>query len=137
MNKQLNSVKEFHQTFGQPAPEIIDMLTPARVEKRANWSAEEVREFRESPDIYEQVDAQIDIIYFALGSLVEMGIFNVDKLFEIVQNANMSKLWEDGKPHFREDGKIIKPKTWVDPKPLLKIEIDRQIELKNNIQKAA
>ncbi len=121
MNKQLNNVREFHLAFNQPAPDTIQQLHPERVEKRANWSAEEVREFREAPDTYEQVDAQLNIIYFALGSLVEIGIFNVDKLFEIVQQANMSKLWEDGLPHYRADGKVIKPIGWIDPKPLLKI----------------
>ena len=54
-----------------------------------------------------------------------MGV-NPDKLFDIVQEANMSKLWADGKARYREDGKIVKPETWVDPEPKIRAEIDRQ-----------
>lgn len=87
---------------------------------------EEINEFLEAAeegDIVEQADAMIDVIYFALGTLVEMGI-KPDKLFDIVQYANMSKLWEDGKPHYNEMGKVIKPSTWEDPHEKLKDAID-------------
>ena len=60
---------------------------------------EEVAEFLVAQDIYEQADAMIDLIYFALGTLVEMGL-EADELFDIVQKANMAKLWSDGKPHY-------------------------------------
>jgi predicted HAD superfamily Cof-like phosphohydrolase len=50
-----------------------------------------------------------------------------EELFRIVHEANMSKLWEDGKPRYREsDGKVIKPPTWQAPEPLLSKEIARQ-----------
>lgn len=49
---------------------------------------EEIAEFLVAPDIYEQADAMIDLIYFALGTLVEMGI-KPDELFDIIQKANM------------------------------------------------
>ena len=75
-------------------------------------------------DIVEEADAMIDVIYFALGTLVEMGI-RPDELFEIVQRANMSKLWEDGKPHYNAEGKTVKPSTWRDPHDDLRIAIDR------------
>ena len=86
---------------------------------------EEKNEFLASDEIVEQADAMIDVIYFALGTLVEMGI-KPDNLFQIVQDANMSKLWPDGKPHYNQDGKTIKPSTWEDPHNKLKAEIDRQ-----------
>jgi len=75
---------------------------------------DELNEFLESVGIYEQADAMIDLIYFALGTLVEMGI-PPDELFIIVHESNMAKLWEDGKAHCNTDGKIIKPENWVDP----------------------
>lgn len=73
---------------------------------------EEINEFLEASekqDIIKQADAMIDTIYFALGTLVEIAI-EPDELFYIVQNANMSKLWPDGKQHYNEMGKVIKPK---------------------------
>jgi predicted HAD superfamily Cof-like phosphohydrolase len=61
-----------------------------------------------------------------LGTLVEMGV-QPEALFEIVHEANMSKLWPDGKVHVREsDGKVVKPPTWQDPYPLLAAAITQQ-----------
>lgn len=77
-----------------------------------------------------QMDALTDIEYFNQGSFVVAGVepFN---LFKIVQDANMGKLWEDGKPRYREeDGKIAKPPYWEEnfaPEPKLKEEIERQL----------
>jgi predicted HAD superfamily Cof-like phosphohydrolase len=75
---------------------------------------EEIDEFIESDNITDQADAMIDLIYFALGTLVEMGV-KPQKLFDIVHEANMTKLWEDGKPRYNSDGKTIKPPGWQDP----------------------
>jgi predicted HAD superfamily Cof-like phosphohydrolase len=38
-----------------------------------------------------------------------------EKLFDIVHEANMSKLWPDGTPHYNDEGKTIKPPNWIDP----------------------
>ena len=76
-----------------------------------------------------QADALVDVEYFNQGSFNILGVepFN---LFKIVQEANMGKLWEDGKPRFREeDGKIVKPPHWEEnfaPEGRLKEEIERQ-----------
>ncbi|MFT8322542.1 MAG: HAD family hydrolase [Bacillus sp. (in: firmicutes)] len=76
-----------------------------------------------------QMDALTDIEYFNQGSFVIAGV-EPFPLFKIVQDANMGKLFEDGKPRFRaEDGKIIKPPHWEEefaPEPKLKEEIERQ-----------
>ncbi len=114
MNKEWEKVREFHKTFEQPAPDNAVMLDRIRVYKRHKWMKEELEEFRKSENIVEQADALIDLIYLALGALVEMGI-PPEGLFDIVHEANMDKLWSDGKPHFREDGKTIKPPEWQDP----------------------
>ena len=116
MNKEYEKVKKFHETFDHPVAETPKKLTQERVKIRYEWMLEEVIEFLESEDMNEQVDAMADLIYFALGTLVEIGI-PPQKLFDIVHEANMSKLFPDGKPHFREgDGKTIKPKNWEDPR---------------------
>ncbi|WP_323612104.1 HAD family hydrolase [Erysipelothrix enhydrae] len=123
MNKEFNAVKEFHEKFGHPVKDEPVMMDADRAAKRYAWMLEEINEFIEAEDIVEQADAMIDTIYFALGTLVEMGI-EPEPLFEIVQHANMSKLWEDGKPHYNEDGKTIKPKGWEDPHKKLEDAIE-------------
>jgi predicted HAD superfamily Cof-like phosphohydrolase len=93
-----------------------------------------VKTIKKKPDVSNvlvaQMDALTDVEYFNQGSFVFAGVkpFN---LFEIVQQANMGKLWGDGKPRYREeDGKIKKPPHWEEnyaPEPKLKAEIERQI----------
>ncbi|CAM3474731.1 HAD family hydrolase [Erysipelothrix sp. HDW6B] len=124
MNKEWNDVKLFHEKFNHPVSEKPAFMAKERAEKRYKWMLEEINEFLEADEIVEQADAMIDTIYFALGTLVEMGV-EPEALFEIVQHANMSKLWEDGKPHYNEDGKTIKPQGWEDPHPKLKDAIEK------------
>jgi energy-coupling factor transport system permease protein len=73
-----------------------------------------------------QADALTDVNYFVQGSFVLLGV-DPQPLFDIVQDANMNKLWEDGTARYREsDGKIIKPPSWLPPEPRLKDEIIKQ-----------
>lgn len=125
MNNDFEKVKEFHKAFECPVSETPVMLTLDRAKMRAGFMQEEIEEFIEAENIYEQADAMIDLIYFALGTLVEMGV-KPEKLFDIVHEANMSKLWSDGQVHRRKgDGKVIKPPEWEDPEPKIKAEIDK------------
>ncbi len=106
------------------------MIDRKRALSRGKWMNEEVAEFLIAEDIYEQADAMIDLIYFALGTMVEMGL-EADELFDIVQSANMAKLFPDGKPHYNpKDGKVIKPEGWEDPAPKIKACIDAMIAAK-------
>lgn len=123
MNKSFDAVKLFHEKFGHPVADKPTFMHKERAEKRYKWMLEEINEFLEAEEIVEQADAMIDVIYFALGTLVEIGV-KPDALFEIVQHANMSKLWEDGLPHYNEDGKTIKPEGWEDPHEKLKDAIE-------------
>ena len=125
MNKEFEEVRAFHQAFGHPVSNVPVSLTEDRAKKRYAWILEEINEFLDAvkeQDIVEQADAMIDTIYFALGTLVEMGV-QPGILFNIVQNANMSKLWPDGKPHYNEMGKVIKPEGWQDPHKKLELTI--------------
>ncbi|MFR9523246.1 MAG: HAD family hydrolase [Rikenellaceae bacterium] len=132
MKKEWNDVREFHEKFGHPAPEVPTLIDRKRALSRAKWMNEEVAEFLVAEDIYEQADAMIDVIYFALGTLVEMSL-EPDELFAIVQRANMAKLFPDGKPHYNpKDGKVIKPEGWEDPTPKLRAYIDSVIESKRS-----
>lgn len=131
MKKEWNDVREFHEKFGHPVAASPRMIATPRALSRGKWMNEEVAEFLVAKDIYEQADAMIDLIYFALGTLVEMGL-EADELFDIVQQANMAKLWSDGKPHYNpKDGKVIKPEGWQDPAPLIRAYIDARIAEKS------
>ena len=124
MDREFEKVKEFQRIFGLRVSDKPVILAPDRVNARAGWLREEIEEFEEADNIYEQADAMIDLIYFALGTLVEMGV-KPEKLFDIVHEANMTKIWSDGKVHRREnDGKVIKPPEWEDPEPKIRAAID-------------
>lgn len=123
MNKQFYQVRHFHEAFNHPVARTPTFMPAARAEARAKWKREEIQEFLDATTVEDQADAMIDLIYFALGTLVEIGV-PPEEMFNIVQEANMAKLWPDGKPRHREDGKIIKPEGWEAPEPKLKAYID-------------
>lgn len=133
MNDAWRKVKAFHELYASPVRNQPEKLSGERVAKRKKWLEEELNEFANASTIEDQADAMIDTIYLALGTLVEMGI-KPEPLFQIVHEANMSKLWPDGKPRYREtDGKVIKPPDWKDPQPRINEEIRLQkMEMNKN-----
>ncbi|GAK42107.1 hypothetical protein TCA2_4599 [Paenibacillus sp. TCA20] len=122
-----DQVKAFQKAFNHPVSELPTFMNAERAAKRMNWVNEEVQEFLDSKNVVDQADAMIDVIYFAIGTLVELGV-KPQELMDIVQNANMSKLWPDGKPHYKEDGKVMKPEGWEDPYEKLAAAIARQYD---------
>ena len=62
----------------------------------------------------ETIDALTDILYVTYGAGHAFGV-NLDKCFEEVQNSNMSKLGEDGKPIYNENGKVMKGPNYFKP----------------------
>ena len=132
MDKEWKDVKLFHEKFDLPVSNDPTIIDRKRSRSRGTWMLEEIAEFLTAEDIYEQADAMIDLMYFVLGTMVEMGI-EPDELFNIVQRANMDKLWDDGKPRYnKKDGKVIKPDNWEDPKPQIKEHIDKLIGKSKN-----
>jgi predicted HAD superfamily Cof-like phosphohydrolase len=128
-------VREFHKAFDHPAPDHPHQQSAERAAVRAQWIKEECDELIEAKDYVEQADAYIDIIYFALGGLVEMGILP-QALMSIVHNANMGKLHYDpetGELIHKKDpitGKTLKPDNWArdhDPEQHLTTEIASQL----------
>src|SRR5262249_8871798 len=111
--------------FGHPVRESPTLLTAERAAARASWMQEEVAEFLAAASIADQADAMIDLIYFAVGTMVEMGV-RPERLFDIVPRAKLRRLGPDGQPRFRDDGKPIKPPAWVDPGGAIREEIERQ-----------
>jgi predicted HAD superfamily Cof-like phosphohydrolase len=126
MNKQYEMVREFQTVMNQPVADTPIVMDKKRREDRFGYMDEELTEFFDAETVVDQADAMIDLIYLALGTLVEIGV-QPEELFAIVHGANMSKLWPDGKVHTNpETGKVMKPPTFVRPEPLLEAEIERQ-----------
>ncbi|MEG2937414.1 MAG: HAD family hydrolase, partial [Vagococcus sp.] len=84
---------------------------------------------KEVEPLVDEVDALIDLLYFTYGSFVMM---NVDptEVFNLVHQANMGKLFPDGKPRYHEvTGKVLKPENWEEdfaPERKIKKEIEKQ-----------
>lgn len=123
MNKEYQMVKEFHKLMGQPIGEKPRLLSSDRVDLRAKWLMEECSEFIDADNVEDQADALIDIIVFALGGFVEMGILP-ERLFEVVHQANMQKMGPGGKPIFI-DGKVSKPPGFVPPNKRIAAILDQ------------
>ena len=87
-------VREFNDKFGHPTPDYIHPMYKERRRNRALWMAEEMIEFAMEDDIIGQIKEMLDVIYFALGTLVEMGV-DPRELFDVVHESNMQKLWPD------------------------------------------
>jgi len=125
IDEEFEQVKDFHRAFNHLISETPVLLSEREAQNRAGFMREEIDEFMESENVCDQADAMIDLIYFALGTLVQMGV-KPKEIFDIVHNANMTKIWDDGLVHHREsDGKVIKPPSWEDPYPKIKAAIER------------
>ena len=109
-----DDVKAFHEAFYHPVAESPQLVERKRAIARYKWMLEELDEFMAAENVTEQADAMIDLIYFALGTLVEMGV-RPERIFAAVQAANMAKLFPDGRPRYNELGKVIKPEGWEPP----------------------
>ena len=112
-----NNVKIFMERFGQMVrtkPQFPDEKT---MQLRLNLIKEELSELEEAmktKNLKEVADALTDILYVTYGAGYAYGI-NLDKCFEEVQRANMSKLGEDGKPIYNEQGKVMKGSNYIRP----------------------
>lgn len=125
MNNMFYDVRAFHVMFGHRAPGMPTMQTEELIERRARWIESEVRELRDATNIAEQVDAYVDVIYFAMGGIVECGVLP-GKIWELVHGANMAKVWPDGSVKKDSNGKVIKPTGWVAPDAAIAAEVERQ-----------
>ncbi|MEP2970412.1 nucleoside triphosphate pyrophosphohydrolase family protein, partial [Nonlabens ulvanivorans] len=67
-------------------------------------------------DLVEVADALGDMLYILCGTIIEHGMQDViEDVFDEIQRSNMSKLGEDGKPIYREDGKVLKGPNYFKP----------------------
>ena len=120
MKHQINSVKIFHEVYNlsykdSPVADIgID-----KINLRFKLMEEENQEYFEAAknnDIVEVADALGDMLYILCGTIIEHGMQDkIEEIFDEIQKSNMSKLGEDGKPIYRNDGKVMKGPNYFKP----------------------
>ena len=110
-------VKAFMNTFGQEVKEKTEFPNEKIIKLRYDLIKEELEELKEAieqKDMIEIADALTDILYVTYGAGHAFGI-NLDKCFNEVQESNMSKLGEDQKPIYNENGKVMKGPNYFKP----------------------
>jgi predicted HAD superfamily Cof-like phosphohydrolase len=112
-----DKVGTFMKTFGQEVRTKPSFSTDKINKLRLDLIKEELTELTEAmnnKDLLEVADALTDILYVTYGAGHAFGI-NLDKCFDEVQNSNMSKLDENGKPIYNEHGKVMKGPNYFKP----------------------
>ena len=112
-----NKVKTFMNTYGQEVKNTPDFPDSKIVQLRIDLIQEELNELKEAinnNDIIEVADALTDILYVTYGAGHSFGV-DLDSCFNEVQNSNMSKLGDDGKPIYNESGKVMKGPNYFKP----------------------
>ena len=107
----------FMKTFGQVVKDKPSFSTDKINKLRIDLITEELEELAEAMknrDLLEVADALTDILYVTYGAGHAFGI-DLDKCFDEVQNSNMSKLDENGKPIYNESGKVMKGPRYFKP----------------------
>ena len=110
-------VKKFMETFGQEVKSSPSFSSEKINKLRYNLIKEELDEFKQAldnDDLLEVADALTDILYVTYGAGHAFGI-DLDACFQEVQNSNMSKLGENGKPIFNDQGKVMKGPNYFKP----------------------
>lgn len=127
MKKQLKQVEDFQKAFGGFIGEGASFPPIDRCVLRQRLLQEEVLELHEAwsnKDIVEVADAITDCLYILFGTAIEFGLQDkLEDFFDEVHGSNMSKLDENGKPIYRNDGKVLKSEKYY--KPDLKKILDK------------
>lgn len=131
-------VREFHETYNLPCVHDAPSVDRERIHMRMQLIAEEFSELvgavygkearslieeayscavekdDHTRDVVETADALGDITYVVYGMALEMGI-PMRRVLAEIQASNLSKLGDDGKPIYREDGKVLKGPYYFPP----------------------
>ena len=110
-------VKLFMNTYGQEVKDKAEFSDAKTNKLRIDLIKEELEELTQAmndKNLLEVADALTDILYVTYGAGHAFGI-DLDKCFDEVQNSNMSKLGEDGKPIYNESGKVMKGPNYFKP----------------------
>ena len=105
------------ETFGQEVKVKAEFPSDKIVKLRYDLIKEELDEFEgaiKEKNLKEIADSLTDILYVTYGAGHAFGI-DLDKCFDEVQRSNMSKLGEDGRPIYNENGKVMKGPKYFQP----------------------
>lgn len=120
MKNKIAAVSEFHKAFGLGMKEtptgnlgIKKNLLRYELMREEN---EEYFEAANNDDLVEVADALGDMLYILCGTIIEHGMqHKIEEVFNEIQRSNMSKLGVNGKPIYREDGKVLKGPNYFKP----------------------
>ena len=119
LNTQLKQVRSFYKAFSIPFNIEPTNISKDRYILRNELMDEENSEYLvacKENNITEIADALTDQAYILFGSFVEHGMqYKFEELFAEVNRSNMSKLDENGKPIYRNVGKVLKSKGYFKP----------------------
>jgi predicted HAD superfamily Cof-like phosphohydrolase len=120
LRDSITKVQQFHEAFGLAVGHAPTGVIPAELRAlRISLLEEELEEYKEasaSGDLVAVADALTDLTYVLFGTYVTHGLqAAADALFEEVHRSNMSKLDQDGRPIYREDGKVLKSAQFFGP----------------------
>jgi len=120
MKNKIAAVQTFHTTYnlGYKETPTADIGMPKNL-LRYELMREENEEYLEAAnnnDLVEVADALGDMLYILCGTIIEHGMqHKIEEVFNEIQRSNMSKLGADGKPIYREDGKVLKGPNYFKP----------------------
>tara|TARA_B100001778_G_scaffold312736_1_gene296663 strand:+ start:257 stop:646 length:390 start_codon:yes stop_codon:yes gene_type:complete len=120
IKKELDSVKLFHKKFNidylnEPKANISEEIKQLRFKLMEEENLEYLKATKEN-DLVEIADALGDMLYILCGTIISHGLQNkIEEIFQEIQSSNMSKLGENGKPIYREDGKVLKGPNYFKP----------------------
>ncbi len=120
IKKELDSVKLFHKKFNinylnEPKANIPEEIKLLRFKLMEEENLEYLKATKEN-DLVEIADALGDMLYILCGTIISHGLQNkIEEIFQEIQSSNMSKLGENGKPIYREDGKVLKGPHYFKP----------------------
>ena len=120
IKNELNAVAEFHNAFGiESAKTPVASIPEQTVLLRYNLMKEENEEYlkaAQNKDLIEVADALGDMLYILCGTILSHGMqHKITEVFNEIQRSNMSKLGANGKPIYREDGKVLKGPNYFKP----------------------
>jgi len=120
IKNELNAVAKFHDAFGIESADSPSVNIPEQtILLRHNLMKEENEEYLEAAqknDLIEVADALGDMLYILCGTILSHGMqHKITEVFKEIQRSNMSKLGPDGKPIYREDGKVLKGPNYFKP----------------------
>ena len=120
LNKPIEAVTSFHEAYDIEINQKPTANLPDQISKlRFNLMKEENEEYLNAAkdgDLIEVGDALGDMLYILCGTIIAHGFQNkIEAIFDEIQRSNMSKLGADGKPIYREDGKVMKGPNYFKP----------------------